>query len=84
MHHSADLTRTFRDHDRRILLTERGIGPLVLERLQQMGLYSIDDIRVAGVETVLDRICLLLGGSGWANRKRAFQRALDRADLQVV
>jgi predicted RecB family nuclease len=69
----------FNDHDRRRLLLSAGVGPRVLDRMEEIGVTSIDDLRRQGVANVVERVCRRMGTSAWANRRAALLRALDAA-----
>ena len=62
--------------ERRILLSLPGIGPGVLQRLEQAGIDSLDALRKAGADAVVQQVCANLGHGAWRNRHRALQRAL--------
>jgi hypothetical protein len=69
----------FAQHERYLLLTERGISHGVVQRLEDAGIHSFEQLRHQGVEATVRRICAGLGSSAWANRQRALERALHRA-----
>lgn len=67
----------FSRHERLLLMATPGIGPMVVERLEQVGVGSLAALRVLGVDEVVDSICRATGSSAWQNRRRALRRALD-------
>ena len=67
----------FNERDRRQLLLTAGVGPRVLDRMEEIGIASIDDLRRQGVAQVVDQVCRRIGTSAWANRRSALMRALD-------
>lgn len=69
----------FTHHERYLLLTERGISHGVVQRLEDAGVHSFEQLRRLGVETIVRRICDGVGSSCWTNRQRALERALHRA-----
>lgn len=69
----------FNDEDRRRLLLASGVGPRVLDRIEEVGIASIDDLRQHGVAHVVDLVCHRIGTTAWANRRAALLRALDAA-----
>lgn len=69
----------FNDFERRELLLVRGIGPLVIERLESIGLDSFDKILDVGIDEAVERACLSTGSSAWRNRRRALLRAVSHA-----
>jgi len=67
----------FNADDRRRLLLTAGVGPRVLDRMEEVGVASIADLRRAGVANVVELVCRRIGTSAWANRRAALIRALD-------
>jgi hypothetical protein len=68
--------RAFTAPERSVLLRVPGIGPLVVQRLQDVGIASLHDLRRVGPEVVVQRICALTNSPAWLNRKRALQAAI--------
>lgn len=66
----------FPPRERERLMVARGLGPTVLQRLEQVGLDSLDKLRQVGAEQAVERICALQSGTAWRNRRRALARAL--------
>lgn len=62
--------------ERAALLSSRGIGPSVLERLEQVGIDSLAKLRAIGVVAAVDEVCAMLGTPAWGNRRRALEDAL--------
>lgn len=69
----------FPEYERRYLCGWPGIGDGVISRIEQAGISSLRQLRHAGVDAVLDRICSAQGHAAWRNRRRALLRALDSA-----
>jgi hypothetical protein len=61
----------FEDSERSLPLSSRGMGPLVVQRLEQVGIDSLAKLREAGVEAASDAVCDMLGSVAWGNRRRA-------------
>lgn len=57
--------------DQRRLLTTPKLGPLVLERLDAIGIRSLDGLRSFGVDEAIERICAQVGNCAWRNRRAA-------------
>jgi hypothetical protein len=70
--------RRFSEEERRVLLQEPRIGPIVLERLEAAGFYSLDQLRQAGAQAAVQRVCLQTGQVAWRNRRRPLERLLQR------
>jgi hypothetical protein len=68
----------FSEEERRVLLQEPRIGPVVLERLEAAGFSSLDQLRQAGAQAAVQRVCLQTGQIAWRNRRRPLERVLQR------
>lgn len=53
--------------EQRDLLAQKGIGPTILQRLQQMGLDNIEALANADIEHVLEQGSQITGSSCWRN-----------------
>lgn len=73
--HTAGALR-FSPPERRFLLMTPGIGPLVVERLEQSGIHSIDTLQSKGIDAVVESICQPGHNRAWFNRRRALLRAV--------
>lgn len=62
--------------ERRLLLGTRGISHGVINRIERIGVQSLQQLRELGVDVVVNRICDGVGNFAWRNRQRALQRAL--------
>jgi len=71
--------RRFPHFERKLLLAQAGVGECVLQRLESVGFGSLAELRQAGPEQAVLRVCEAGGGSGWTNRRRALARALHAA-----
>lgn len=69
---------SFDQEERRFLVSIPGIGPGVVDRLESVGLASLDALRQAGVDQAVKTICMQQGTDAWRNRRRALARALHQ------
>lgn len=69
----------FSQHERRLLLSTRGIGETVVHRLEAAGYGSLHALREAGAAQVTEVVLSQLGSTAWRNRRRAIERALAQA-----
>lgn len=67
----------FAAHERQRLLAVRGIGPRVLDRLEEAGIHSLQDLRRVGVAAAVEAVCERMGCRSWVNRRDALERLLD-------
>jgi hypothetical protein len=58
------------------LLRHRGIGPLVVQRLREVGVRSISELQRQGIEPAVRAICVRSGHLAWRNRTTALADAL--------
>lgn len=65
--------------DLQSLLLEPGIGPIVIRRLEEVGVRSVADLVRRGVEPTVQSICASMGQHAWQNRRAALVRALMQA-----
>lgn len=67
------------------LLAQKGMGPTVLKRLQQMGLDDVTQLAAANVEDILQQGAVLTGSACWKNSpqaKSAVRAAVEWAKQQ--
>jgi len=69
----------FCQRDRALLLATPRIGPGVVERLEQAGFGSLEQMRRVGIEAVVARVCASFDMPGWTNRRSALSAALKAA-----
>lgn len=72
----------FSPQEREVLLAVRGIGPTVVERLEQIGFNSLQELAGADVLEVVAAVAGLVGSSCWRNSppaRSAVQAAIDLA-----
>ncbi|BAL94050.1 hypothetical protein [Rubrivivax gelatinosus] len=57
--------------EREVLLATRGVGPKVVERLEQMGLHTLAALADADARDLLEQGARLSGSSCWKNSPQA-------------
>lgn len=62
---------SFSAADRTTLLAVKGVGPTVIERLEQLGFDSLDTLAGASVEGIVKQIAAMLGTTCWKNSPQA-------------
>lgn len=75
----------FTPKERDALLDCKGVGPKVVERLEQMGFSSLDELRLASVEEIVAQGAALVGSTCWKNSpqaKAAIQNVITLAQAQ--
>lgn len=61
----------FSAQERTALLACKGVGPKVIERLEQMGFSSLDQLSGAAVDDILAQGAALVGSTCWKNSPQA-------------
>ncbi len=74
----------FPPEQRAQLLVAPKIGPVVLARLEALGLDSYDKIQRVGIDRAVRMVCEQTGQIGWACRRKALHRAFDALGRQVA
>lgn len=76
----------FSPEEQQSLLAQKGIGPTVLQRLQQMGLDDTAKLAAADVNNMLQQGAALSGSTCWRNSpqaRAAMQTAIDWAKNRI-
>lgn len=74
----------FADHERVALLSAPRLGPVVLHRLEAIGVDSIAKLKALGPDTAVRIICEQMGTMAWANRRRPLRRLCQELDIQPL
>ena len=61
----------FTDEEIQSLLTVKGIGKTILQRLQQMGLDDVAKLAAADLDDILEQGAQLTGSTCWKNSPQA-------------
>lgn len=69
----------FPSNERRLLLSTRGIGETVVDRLEAAGFASLQALCEAGAARVTEQVLSQMDGLAWRNRRRAIERAIADA-----
>jgi len=72
----------FSDEERSMLLAVKGVGPTVVDRLEQIGISTFDELREYSVEEITGAVAKMLSKTCWKNSpqaKAAIQAAIDLA-----
>lgn len=67
----------FRSTERSLLLGTQGLGPTIVDRLEPSGIDSMERLERLGVERAVEIVGRPMFGSGWMNRRRALERAVE-------
>ncbi len=57
--------------ERALLLAVKGVGPTVVDRLEQIGFDSLETLAKTDVQSVVGQIAALLGATCWRNSPQA-------------
>lgn len=70
----------FSESEKQVLLAVKGVGPMVISRLEQMGFSSLDQLSEASYDEILIAGAALTGSSCWKNSPQA-KKAVEGAIL---
>ena len=68
--------------ERQALLELKGVGPVVIQRFEEIGISSLEELSQYSAADIADRVADTLGSSCWKNStqsKGAIQAAIDLA-----
>lgn len=74
---ASEVQQRFNDIERNHLLRSPGLGPLVVQRLEELGIASMATLRRMGADVVVLAMCQPGTNLAWCNRRRALRRAID-------
>jgi len=61
----------FSDQERATLLAVRGVGPTVLDRLERIGIDSLEALADSDPHDIVTQVAAMLGASCWKNSPQA-------------
>jgi hypothetical protein len=61
----------FSADERALLLDVKGVGPTVIDRLEQIGFDSLETLAKSSVDGIVERIAAMLGATCWKNSPQA-------------
>ncbi|WP_273804555.1 helix-hairpin-helix domain-containing protein [Providencia rettgeri] len=70
----------FSESEKQVLLAVKGVGPMVISRLEQMGFSSLAQLSDASYDEILISGAALTGSSCWKNSPQA-KKAVEGAIL---
>jgi hypothetical protein len=68
----------FNEADRQAMLKLKGVGATVISRIEQLGFYSLAQLKDQEAETITKQISQMMGSTCWHNSPQA------RASIQAV
>ena len=73
-----DAAMTFTEHERQILLATKGVGPKVIERLEELGVGGFARLAQADAAVVCAGAAASVGSTCWKNSPQA-RKAIEAA-----
>ena len=76
----------FSDRERAVLLAVKGVGPKVVERLEEQGLGAFERLALADPAVVCAGAAVSVGSTCWKNSpqaRKAVQAAIDAARFEL-
>ncbi len=83
----SQTARKFSVQERAALLKVRGVGPTVIQRLEELGISNLEKLRGYDVAEVTSMVAASLGSSCWKNSpqaKLALEAAIKMADNYIL
>lgn len=80
-------TKNFSELERAKLLNVRGVGPTVIQRLEEIGISSLEKLSEYDVTEITTMVAASLGSSCWKNSpqaKHAIEAAIQMADKHIL
>lgn len=77
---------SFSADERVVLLAVKGVGPTVVDRLEQIGFDSLEALARTDVDHVVRQVAAMLGATCWRNSPQAHAAiagAIAAADTQL-
>jgi len=62
---------TFSDAEKALLLAVKGVGPKVVERLEQLGINTLSQLATEDARRICEQTALSLGATCWKNSPQA-------------
>ncbi len=72
----------FSDHERKTLLAVKGVGPTIILRLEEMGIYTCAQLQHREAADICSEVAATLGATCWSNSplaRAAIAGAIDAA-----
>lgn len=76
---------TFKQNEKDQLLSLKGVGPSVIQRLEEIGISSFSELRQYKTEEITERVASMLNTTCWKNSpqaKRAISAAIELAQRE--
>lgn len=70
----------FPANERAALLAVKGVGPTVVDRLEQIGIDSLAALAATKPEDIVAQVAAMLGASCWKNSPQARRAIADAVD----
>ncbi|MGJ4729049.1 helix-hairpin-helix domain-containing protein [Luteimonas sp. SDU101] len=71
----------FSDEERDLLMTVKGVGPTVVQRLEQLGFASLEQLADADAVEIVSSAAGLTGSTCWKNSPQARAAVVAALDL---
>ncbi len=71
----------FSDNEKNLLLAVKGVGHKVIERLEQQGIDSLEELAKANASDITKYVAALLGSSCWKNSPQALAAIYGAIDM---
>jgi predicted flap endonuclease-1-like 5' DNA nuclease len=81
------MSQKFSAAERNLLLGVEGVGPKVVERFEQLGIYTLAKLATQDAQAICEQAALLVGGTCWRNSpqaRKAVAAAISAAQASIL
>ncbi len=71
----------FTAEEKRALLEIKGVGPVVLERFEEIGVYSLKELSKYEAEDIAEMVANMLGSTCWKNSPQSLKAINSAIEL---
>jgi predicted flap endonuclease-1-like 5' DNA nuclease len=79
--YNSETPTEFSKEEREALLAIKGIGPTVIKRFEEIGIYSLSELTRHNVEDIAEMVADMLHTTCWKNSPQAKQAIAAAIDL---
>ena len=71
----------FISEEERALLTVKGVGPVVIKRFEEIGIYTLEELSKYEAEDIAEMVANMLGSTCWKNSPQSLKAINSAIEL---
>lgn len=71
----------FISEQERALLTVKGVGPVVIKRFEEIGIYTLEELSKYEAEDIAEMVANMLGSTCWKNSPQSLKAINSAIEL---